>query len=162
MVRNPNTITAAFTDNPQSITTSNNSSGSDSNKAKTNPPSTSTSLKNIRHEPDPSPSARPLPLEEKENLESETSYSFSSTWSSWTDAERGGVIAASILAFMFLLVVSYWVYLKAKRRDRYERRLPAGAVTLFRPAGIVAYLSLELPAPSFCMTNAEFPLILIK
>ncbi|KAL2219676.1 hypothetical protein M432DRAFT_612456 [Thermoascus aurantiacus ATCC 26904] len=47
----------------------------------------------------------------------------SSTWNAWTDAERGGVIAASILAFMFLCAVSYFVHLKVKKRKRAERRM---------------------------------------
>ncbi|KAL2003024.1 hypothetical protein VTN02DRAFT_5180 [Thermoascus thermophilus] len=95
---------------------------SSDNKTDTTPVSPSPSVQNIRQDPEPSPNARSvLPLEGKEEFEPEISYS--STWSSWTDAERGGVIAASILAFMFLLVVSYWVYRKAQRRNRYERRL---------------------------------------
>jgi hypothetical protein len=46
-----------------------------------------------------------------------------SNWNAWTDAERGGVIAAAILACLFFFILSYWCASRVKRRKELEVRM---------------------------------------
>lgn len=62
----------------------------------------------------------PMPYFETENGPSPPD-SQDSSWNSWTDAERGGVMAASILACLFFLGLSYWCASQMKRRRELEQ-----------------------------------------